>query len=477
MFQLSASTNQSATVINDREFATFYNVLRCYQEDAQQVKLNQSSSLKASTFMTSFIQPVFFSLRSEAPFQYKEQLSWEFPIFISFSEFPDSWWKYTPNSNFSVISLSHLCPFVVAEVISRQHEEARYRMLLQAVAASRAGRYLLKPRSQKRFFTVAICLTAELIAERYIVCPAESGSQVHIATQHFDLTNAHQAVVFLRELYNLATLINELARELDEGKTQKLKGIRQVASKMASLHTRRSSSSSPRTTGSASSSINERDETSEIEDEDDLGIFGSDEVRCVLDEMSYKAAWLAFGHPDKGYTGTKGYIAPEVGKGAFSPIRADLWSCGKVIEELCSRCQPSDARERLLAISNQLTHQDPKKRPTISEVLRSIRGSNSNRDGIDEAPILNFIWSNRYECLDGEDYLFSTFVYLMSVRSSRTLWLARNVFVLPDGTVQVREFKGELIAKRDSCDNNNTGGPGCRTPTVRRCMATPTRTA
>ncbi|KDR73206.1 hypothetical protein GALMADRAFT_30013, partial [Galerina marginata CBS 339.88] len=34
----------------------------------------------------------------------------------------------------------------------------------------------------------------------------------------------------------------------------------------------------------------------------------------------------------QGRAGTEGYIAPEVGQTKFSPIRADLWSTGKVVQ-------------------------------------------------------------------------------------------------------------------------------------------------
>ena len=42
-----------------------------------------------------------------------------------------------------------------------------------------------------------------------------------------------------------------------------------------------------------------------------------------------------------GFVGTPGYTAPEVGEKYYSPIWADLWSCGNVIQELCKLCQPS----------------------------------------------------------------------------------------------------------------------------------------
>lgn len=53
----------------------------------------------------------------------------------------------------------------------------------------------------------------------------------------------------------------------------------------------------------------------------------------------------------EGHAGMEGYIAPEVGETKFSPIRADLWSIGKVVEELCMRCRPSPSREKLLVKS------------------------------------------------------------------------------------------------------------------------------
>jgi serine/threonine protein kinase len=71
-----------------------------------------------------------------------------------------------------------------------------------------------------------------------------------------------------------------------------------------------------------------------------------------------------------GYAGTEGYIAPEVGKTRFSPIRADLWSVGKVVMELCMLCRPSTSRDWLLVLSEQqLLNDDPSKRPMMSEVL------------------------------------------------------------------------------------------------------------
>lgn len=52
---------ESNTVLSDREFAAFYNVLRCYHSDALKIKDVDAPSLKASNFSVHFIQPTFFS--------------------------------------------------------------------------------------------------------------------------------------------------------------------------------------------------------------------------------------------------------------------------------------------------------------------------------------------------------------------------------------------------------------------------------
>jgi serine/threonine protein kinase len=72
-----------------------------------------------------------------------------------------------------------------------------------------------------------------------------------------------------------------------------------------------------------------------------------------------------------GIVGTDGYLPPEIkaGRGLYSAIRADLWSCGKTLHELCASCWPSADRDALLEICRQLMNEDPKKRPMMSDVL------------------------------------------------------------------------------------------------------------
>jgi serine/threonine protein kinase len=79
-------------------------------------------------------------------------------------------------------------------------------------------------------------------------------------------------------------------------------------------------------------------------------------------------------HMFHGLVGTTGYIAPEVaaGQGPYSAIRADLWSCGKTLEELCSLCRPSRDRNALLEIAGELMNRDPTQRPMMSDVLKRL---------------------------------------------------------------------------------------------------------
>ncbi|KAI5987635.1 kinase-like domain-containing protein [Pisolithus albus] len=71
----------------------------------------------------------------------------------------------------------------------------------------------------------------------------------------------------------------------------------------------------------------------------------------------------------RGVIGTPGYTAPEVERGdAYKPIQADLWSCGRTLEVLCSDCKPSFDRSFLLRVAAELMNEDPDQRPTMSTV-------------------------------------------------------------------------------------------------------------
>jgi serine/threonine protein kinase len=77
----------------------------------------------------------------------------------------------------------------------------------------------------------------------------------------------------------------------------------------------------------------------------------------------------------RGVVGTDGYLPPEVAADRlYSAIRADLWSCGKTLFELCNLCWPSADRDALLDIAQQLMDEDPEKRPMMSDVLERMAG-------------------------------------------------------------------------------------------------------
>jgi serine/threonine protein kinase len=83
----------------------------------------------------------------------------------------------------------------------------------------------------------------------------------------------------------------------------------------------------------------------------------------------------------QGCVGTQGYMAPEVGHRKFSPIRADLWSVGQVVKELCMLCRPSAYRTRLSDLSKRLLNDNPSKRPLMSEVLEQMLKPDASEQG------------------------------------------------------------------------------------------------
>ena len=74
----------------------------------------------------------------------------------------------------------------------------------------------------------------------------------------------------------------------------------------------------------------------------------------------------------KGYWGTEGWTAPEIGKQddrpkpVYSPIKADRWSCGRVIlRHIMVGDTVMNADPRLLNFANQLMAKDPQHRPSL----------------------------------------------------------------------------------------------------------------
>jgi serine/threonine protein kinase len=71
----------------------------------------------------------------------------------------------------------------------------------------------------------------------------------------------------------------------------------------------------------------------------------------------------------EGYIGTPGWMAPEIGEEQpYSPIWADLWSCGQMIQYFTT----FGFKEPVLEEKSQLLlDQDPSKRPSLKDVLQS----------------------------------------------------------------------------------------------------------
>ena len=83
-----------------------------------------------------------------------------------------------------------------------------------------------------------------------------------------------------------------------------------------------------------------------------------------------------------GVVGTEDYMAPEVRKGEYKPMLADLWSCGRTLEELCSCCNSSADRTKLLEIAKRLMNRDPEARPRISTVLEWMAPAQQGEDNV-----------------------------------------------------------------------------------------------
>ncbi|KAN0081585.1 hypothetical protein V8E55_009209, partial [Tylopilus felleus] len=130
VFELAAT---EPTVTSNREFSAFHNILRCFDEDVDLIAdKDTSSSLKASNFTVHFIQPPFFSeIRDDSRgFKYNQEKSWGFPIFVDTSSTMNVCRKFTPRSDWMVISPQFRIPFIISEVISNKTQNDRWRMLV-----------------------------------------------------------------------------------------------------------------------------------------------------------------------------------------------------------------------------------------------------------------------------------------------------------------------------------------------------------
>jgi hypothetical protein len=129
-----------------------------------------------------------------------------------------------------------------------------------------------------------------------LFCSSSSSSfsrvgQVFIAQKDFVLTTADGAVAFLAEMHNLVEMFEELAGTLDRDKAQELGQVNKAAAKVISLTAK---AKQKKTAGTDfMGSIGEVDADDEAQD--DLGVFGADDIQAILKRMNYKINFIVFG--------------------------------------------------------------------------------------------------------------------------------------------------------------------------------------
>ncbi|KAF9232033.1 hypothetical protein BU15DRAFT_67820 [Melanogaster broomeanus] len=226
---LNARKKDPASVNDTREFTSFFNVLRCHAEDAQRVAENRSSHLKSTTFLTYFMLP---------------------PFLVA-------------------------CRLTSAIMRGYPKEMDRWRMLSEAIPATRAGYFLMGD----GFFIVAIYLRSNLTAERYLVMQTDPDGEVCIAQKDFKLTDSDEAIDFLREMYNLTAKVEALAAGLDPSK---LAGERQERQRQA------------RKAGqdNGQSTITSIQEEGGVQED----YFADLEIQRHLEQMGYEIDGVLFGH-------------------------------------------------------------------------------------------------------------------------------------------------------------------------------------
>ena len=117
--------------------------------------------------------------------------------------------------------------------------------------------------------------------------------RVSIAQRNFDLTSKSEAVSFLREMYNFATMLEDLVGKLGLQKEGRLSSTKATASKVISLNEmpKQNSSRLRLTTGSRTTMSESREPG---DTQDDLGVFGADNIQAVLKTMNYKIDFVLF---------------------------------------------------------------------------------------------------------------------------------------------------------------------------------------
>ncbi|KAJ8518011.1 hypothetical protein ONZ45_g4860 [Pleurotus djamor] len=99
-----------------------------------------------------------------------------------------------------------------------------------------------------------------------------------------------------------------------------------------------------------------------IDDSSSLILSDFDIARRVVDEAEEVTD----------YCGTKGWIAPEIEQRTrkYSPIKADRWSCGRVI--LCVLDRSTSQNDLLRAVATKLMRISPNERPSLADVTTEV---------------------------------------------------------------------------------------------------------
>jgi serine/threonine protein kinase len=96
--------------------------------------------------------------------------------------------------------------------------------------------------------------------------------------------------------------------------------------------------------------------------------------RLIMIDFSVSVIAKSANDQIEGYVGTPPWVAPEVGcedgpPQTYSPIRADLWACGRLLLHIANRTSAPDATLQQLA--KELLNPDPLQRPLLLEVPKA----------------------------------------------------------------------------------------------------------
>lgn len=497
------------------EFLSFVHLSSVYKYVAKFVGGQESSSaVKEGIFSALFIMPSLLlglmSGGSDFKFIYKQDQAWSYSILTLFSDTVKA--RYTPRSDFSLGLTYLIVQLIIAEIVSENNESDRYRMLCQAIVATRVAKYLLKE-SSDTFVLMAIYVTRNFVAERYLVSQTNSSMEVQIVQDNFDLLDMNQATEFLLSLYNYQQYAHEKANSFDVNRSSNLQTVAAKYIKNSRLESFTRVKNAMNKTTTKNEGKKTGNENLRTVQESGEAIFHSAEVvdqlvqrNCIyqtfvasnvarirhipsgsdyilkyipsnnseedilrylsgldsdenLENHTVQPIWfwrvsagtlvlmplcgvklgdmllgprhdllslcrqliegVAFMHehgvahldlkpenvlvgaPDgclsiidfsvsekvgsvndmmKGFVGTTGHTAPEVGRVSFSPILADVWACGHLLKDLCMKYNESWHRDVILGICEELTREDPRQRPRLVEVaarLRRIGGAGS----------------------------------------------------------------------------------------------------